>query len=207
MPPLTVPLTLILETPLPLTIHPAAVYLRSLSPGSRSTMQQSLNAIASLLTNGTCDEYTLNWAQLQYQHTAAVQAALLERHSSATVKKMMCALRRVLKEARKLGLMDAESYAQAVDLPSIKTSKKLKGRALTQSEITALIQACALDPTAQGARDAALIAILRGAGLRRAEVAQLELRDFNASTGALDVRNGKGGKDRTVYLNETASFG
>ncbi len=30
---------------------------------------------------------------------------------------MMCALRRVLKEARKLGMIDAESYAAAVDLP------------------------------------------------------------------------------------------
>ncbi len=204
MPPLTVPSTLLLETPLPLTIHPAAVYLRSLSPGSRSTMQQSLKAIASLLTSGTGDEYTLNWASLQYQHTAAVQAVLCEQHSPATVKKMMCALRRVLKEARKLGLMDAESYAQAVDLPSIKTSKKLKGRALSIGEITALMQVCALDPTPQGTRDGALIAILRGAGLRRAEVTQLEYRDFNGSTGALDIRDGKGGKDRTVYLNETA---
>ncbi|HBL14352.1 MAG TPA: integrase [Cyanobacteria bacterium UBA11162] len=204
MPPLTVPSTLLLETPLPLTIHPAAVYLRSLSTGSRSTMQQSLKAIASLLTSGTGDEYTLNWASLQYQHTAAVQAALCEQHSPATVKKMMCALRRVLKEARKLGLMDAESYAQAVDLPSIKTSKKLKGRALSIGEITALMQVCALDPTPQGTRDGALIAILRGAGLRRAEVTQLEYRDFNASTGALDIRDGKGGKDRMVYLNETA---
>lgn len=197
-------LSLTLSQPLPLTLHPAAVYLRSLSDGSRSTMQQSLNAIAAMLTNGTCDAYTLNWAALKYQHTSAIQAALLEKYAPATANKMMCALRRVLKEARKLGYLSAEDLAVAVDLPSIKDSKKLRGRALNQSEIAALMEVCTLDPTTQGVRDAALIAILRGAGLRRAEVVKLELRDFNPNTGALQVRGGKGDKDRLVYLPESA---
>jgi integrase/recombinase XerD len=196
--------TLVLGSPLPLTLHPAAVYLRSLSVGSRPTMEQSLNAIASLLTNNQCDAYTLNWAILRYQHTSAVQAAMLEKYAPATAKKMMCALKRVLREARKLGLMEAQDYTTAIDLPSIKDAKKLRGRALSKNEIGALMEVCASDPTIQGIRDAALIAILRGAGLRRAEVAKLELRDFNAETGALDVRGGKGGKDRTVYLPEMA---
>ncbi|HEY9834736.1 MAG TPA: hypothetical protein V6D26_29560 [Stenomitos sp.] len=109
--------------------------------------------IASLLTNGECDLDTLNWASLRYQHTAAVQASLLEKRSPATVKKMMCALKRVLREARKLELMDAQSYAAAVELPPIKSSKKLRGRALSQNEIIALMEVCTLDPTPQGTRD------------------------------------------------------
>jgi len=67
--------------------------------------------------------------------------------------------------------------------------------------LLALAQA---DPTLQGARDAALIAILRGAGLRRAELVNLDLKDFTASGGKLEVREGKGGKDRTVYLPSSA---
>ncbi|MGB7520435.1 MAG: site-specific integrase, partial [Spirulinaceae cyanobacterium] len=53
-------------------------------------------------------------------------------------------------------------------------------------------------------RDMALIAILRGGGLRRAEVVKLELTDFNPRTGAVEVRQGKGGKSRMVYLPEVA---
>ncbi len=87
--------------PLPLTAHPASVYLRSLSPGSRRTMQGSLNAIANLLTNGECDHLSLDWASLRYQHTSAIQAALMEKHAPATAAKKMCALRRVLKEAKR----------------------------------------------------------------------------------------------------------
>jgi integrase/recombinase XerD len=197
-------LSLALHTPLPLTLHPAAVYLRGLSAGSRPTMKQSLNAIAHLLTNNQCDAYTLNWAALKYQHTSAIQAAMLEKYAPATAKKMMCALKRVLREARKLGLMEAQDYTTAIDLPSIKDAKKLRGRALSKSEIAALMEGCTNDSTTQGIRDAALIAVLRGAGLRRAEVAKLELRDFNAETSAIDVRGGKGGKDRTVYLPQMA---
>jgi integrase/recombinase XerD len=198
------PSELVLSLPLPLTTHPAAVYLRSLREGSRPTMEQSLNAIASLLTNAQCDAYTLNWANLRYQHTSAVQAALLSKYAPLTVQKMMCALRRVLREAKKLGMMDGSDYEQAVELPSIKGSGKIQGRALKSAEIAALIQVCTDDPTTQGVRDAALVAILRGAGLRRSEVVKLNLQDFNPEVGSLEVIMGKGGKDRTVYLPESA---
>ena len=192
--------SLALTTAVPLTRHPAAVYLSMLGKGSRSTMRQSLNAIAAMLTNGKCDHLALNWAALRYEHTAAVQGILLEKYEPTTVKKMMCALRRVLKEAYRLRLIDFESYDAAVDLPSVKLTKRLRGRALSQDEIAALIDVCQCDRTPKGIRDSALLGILRGAGLRRAEVVKLNLEDFNPEVGSLEIRSGKGGKDRTVYL-------
>lgn len=193
-----------LATPVPLTAHPAAVYLDSLSPGSKRTMRPALDAIARLLTDGECDALSLDWSKLRYQHAAAIRTALKNQFSPATANKMLCALRRVLKEALKLDLIEVQDYAKAVDFPSFQVSKKLRGRALNTDEIAALMKACLQDPTPVGVRDAALIAVLRGAGLRRAEVASLELRDFNARTGAIEVRGGKGNKDRLVYLPDTA---
>lgn len=190
-----------LTAPLPLSKHPARVYLRSLSPGSRRTMEQSLNAIAALLG---ADLDTLDWAGLRYEHTAAIQATLLERYSPTTAKKMMCALRRVLKEAYQLRLLGADDYQMATMLPSIRERCSLRGRALSLEEIARLMAVCTNDPSPQGKRDAALVAMLRGAGLRRAEVVQLRLRDFNRESGALFVRQGKGRSPRTVYLPETA---
>lgn len=198
------PESLKLTSPIPLTVHPAAVYLAGLSEGSRPTMTRSLTAIAMMLTNGECDLYTIDWSKLRYQHTAAIQAALLKKYETTTAKKMMSALRRVLAEARKLELMDAASYQQAMELQSIKVSQRLKGRALTRAEITALIEVCINERSWQGIRDVALIAILRGTGLRRAEVVKLKLTDFDCQTGAVEVLSGKGGKDRTVYLPQTA---
>ncbi|OBQ13710.1 MAG: integrase, partial [Anabaena sp. AL09] len=69
---ITIVNSLALTAPTPLTQHPAAVYLSSLSPGSRSAMRQSLNAIpterfaiAKILTSNECDALTLNWAELR----------------------------------------------------------------------------------------------------------------------------------------------
>ena len=198
--------TLVLSEPLPLTIHPAAVYLRSLSRGSRPTMTAALNAIASLLSDGQCDIYTVNWAALRYQHTAAVQAALLERYAPSTASKMICALRRVLAEARKLGLLSESDYALATDLPKIRDTRKLRGRALSRQEISALMKVCTEEPSKLGIRDAALIAILRGAGLRRAEAVKLKVKDFHSQTGGLAINRAKGGKNRLVYLPDLAVF-
>jgi site-specific recombinase XerD len=201
--PISTPVSLVLTAPLPLTEHPAAVYISSLAPGSRQTMRQALDAIASLLTNGEGDAMTLDWSKLRYKHTAALRAALMEKYAPATANKMLCALRRVLKEALRLELMEPVDYARAVDLKSIKVTKGLRGRALTEQEITALMEVCIGDLTPAGFRDAAMLVILRGSGLRRREVVNLDLKDFTPSTGAMLVRLGKGKKDRTVYLPES----
>ncbi len=162
-------------------------------------MREALNAIAHLLTHGAADAMTLNWAALRYQHTAAVRSVLMERYSPAMANKMLCALRRTLKEARRLGLMAAEDYDRAVDVESIRGTRLLRGRALSPEEIAALMEACTGDLTLVGVRDAAMLAVLI-VGLRRSEVVNLDLSDFNSRIRALTIRNAKGRKDRIVYL-------
>ena len=191
---------LVLTTPTPLTAHPAAVYLSSLTKGSRRTMGKALNVIARMLTNGQYDALSLDWSKLRYQHTAAIRAVLMEQYAPATANRMLCALRRTLKEARRLRLMSADDYDAASDLKSVRGDSPLRGRVLKQSEIAALLKVCKNDPSPIGARDAALIAILSGSGIRRSEAVALEVADFDPETGAIGVRKGKGGKPRTVYL-------
>jgi hypothetical protein len=79
-------------------------------------MRHTLNAIARLLSGGECDAMTLNWAALRYQHTAAIRSVLMERYAPATANRMLCALRRTLKEAYRLGLMSADDYPSSVKL-------------------------------------------------------------------------------------------
>src|SRR4028119_374192 len=199
--------SLALSVPLPLTRHPAHVYLTSLGQGSRPTMRGSLNAIAAMLTSGSCEAMTLDWSKLRYHHTAAVRAILMEKYSPATTNKMLTALKRVLQEALKLELISEKDYKGATDLRPVPGSTGLKGRALSRDEIAALLRVCQHAATPSGVRDAALIAILRGSGVRRRELVNLDLKDFNPATGALEVKDGKGGKDRTVYLSSQALRG
>jgi integrase/recombinase XerD len=186
---------------------PAAVYLASLSGESRRTMRTALNTIAGLLGVGVHLDtegrdmrlLTVPWASLRYQHTAAIRAQLQERYAPATANKLLAALRRVLKEARRLGQMTADDYDRAVDVGSVSGTRLPRGRLVTDAEVAALMRICADDVTPAGARDAAIIATLRGTGLRRAEVVGLDLADYELTTGAITVRAGKGQKDRIVY--------
>jgi site-specific recombinase XerD len=51
----------------------------------------------------------------------------------------------------------------------------------------------------KGCRDLALIALLFATGIRRQEVALLDVADYDQQTHALRVR-GKGQKERLVYV-------
>ncbi len=138
------------------------------------------------------------WRQVRYQHAQKLRADLLERYSPATVRRLLSALRGVLEESWALGLMPREDYAQAARLKPVRGERLPRGRALSAGELRALFEACAAGG-AVGARDAALLAVCYGAGLRRAEAAALGLEDFDPATGTLTVRRGKGDRARTVY--------
>lgn len=180
--------------------HPVAVYLAGLASGSRRTMLGTLETIAGLATNGQTDAQVFPWHQLRHEHTAAIRAALAERYSPATANKALAALRGVLKAAWRLGLMDGESFQRAADVPAVRGVTLPRGRSLTAGELRALFDTCRADESAAGRRDAALLAVCYGAGLRRSEAAGLELHDYAADSGTLTVRGGKGGKDRLTYV-------
>lgn len=184
--------------------NPALVYLARLGPGSRRSMRGALNRIAEMMTRGELDHETIPWHRLRYQHTSAIRARLAEHFAPGTANKMLAALRGVLKEAWRLGQMNAEDYHRAADLSAVRGERLPSGRALSTGEIRALFSSCASDHTPRGARDAALLAILYGCGLRRAEAVGLDGSDYNGDTGELRVRAGKGNKDRIVWASRGA---
>lgn len=104
------------------------------------------------------------------------------------VNKVLASLRGVLRKAWRLGLVDAETYRRAVDLPTVRGERLPQGRGLSRRELQKLFVACATDRTPVGRRDAALIAVLYGGGLRRSEIVGLDLDDCNAETTELRVR-------------------
>lgn len=69
---------------------------------------------------------------------------------------------------------------------------------LTRDEFRALIDAALVRLTTGGKRDAALLALLGGAGLRLQEALSLHVKDVDTRTGRINVRRGKGAKQRTV---------
>jgi integrase/recombinase XerD len=76
-------------------------------------------------------------------------------------------------------------------------------RVLSTEEVARLIEAAGSAPPPEGLRDAALVELLYGSGLRASEVITLPRAAFRAGTEALVVR-GKGGKERLVPLGPRA---
>jgi len=149
------------------------------------------------IVSPTADEMNLPWWVLDYAHTTAVRAKLAERLAPATANRMLAALRGVLKASFKLGLMTSDQMTRACSVDAVRGSRVMKGRALSRGELAALFEAC--NPsTPGGARNAALLGLLYGGGLRRAEVVALDLADYEANTGKLVVR-GKGNKQRLAW--------
>lgn len=186
--------------------HPTLVYLASLSEGSRRTMRASLENIAEFISNGEADALTLAWHELRYQHTAFIRSQLSGAYAPATANKMLSALRGVLKECFRLGYMSAEDYQRARDLQTIKGFSLPPGRSLSQGELRRLFEVCTESSKKnRGARDAAIVAVLYGCGLRRGEATTLDLSDYDRETGEIKVRSGKGRKDRITYASGGAA--
>jgi site-specific recombinase XerD len=184
---------------------PANLYLANLSAGSQG-MRQPLDVIAGILDGKEGqghDADSCPWHELTYRDTMTVRTALAERYRPATVNKMLSALRGVLKQAWRLGLMDAEAYRRAADVENVRSSNLLSGRALPGDEIARLFGTCTADPTPKGTRDAAILAVFYGGGLRRGELVRLDIPDFDPADCSIRV-HGKGRKQRTVYLSAQA---
>jgi site-specific recombinase XerD len=179
--------------------HPVTVYLGRLATHSRRTMRYALDSIASELTRDRCDAMSLDWSRVRYQHTAAVRAVLAEKLAPASVNLFLSALRGVLKECWRLQYVTAEDYQRAADLPSVRGTTLPRGRALVMGELRQLFDHMSDDPRPAGARDAAMLAVLYGAGLRRSELVALDLADYNPETSEVRVRRGKGRKARVCY--------
>ena len=182
-----------------LATNPAAVYIASLeSAASRRTMRGALDKIAGTLLEGT-DAEGFPWASLRFQHVQAIRSKLAETYTYTTANKMLSALRGVLKVAFNLGQIGAEEYRRAVEVKGIKGETLPAGRSIAPGEMAAMLNDCANDQSAAGARDAALIALLYTCGLRRAELVKLDMADYDRENGALTI-HGKRNKERLCYV-------
>ena len=186
------------------TNNPAAIYLASLQPTGRRAMAGRLRVVADLLGFG--DARAVRWHELRYEHVAAIRAKLeAAGKAPATINATLAALRGVATASFHLGLMSADDFARLRAVKPVKGERLPAGRALSSGELRALMQTCMGDKGPAGVRDAAMIATMYCAGLRRAEVVRLDIDDCTLSedTAELKVR-GKGNKERIVYLNNGA---
>jgi site-specific recombinase XerD len=160
-------------------------------------MLQSLRVVVAIVAPGA-SVAAFPWHKLNYQHMTAVRSRLAAKYSPSTANKILAAVRGVLRAAFALGQVNAEVLTRATSMKSVRGERAVKCRAVTQEELRAMFATCDTR-TAAGARDAALLAIAYGGGLRRHEVVSLDLENYDRRSGVLIVQ-GKGAKQRKAFV-------
>jgi site-specific recombinase XerD len=186
-------------------ISPASFYLAGLAKGpSRRSMANALQHVARMLGLGNVAQTP--WPSLKYAHMQALRAVLVERAlAPRTCNRYLAAVRGVLRECFRLGLMSHDAYKRAGDVAPVPGSRLQAGRALSSGELRALFAICDAR-TRGGRRDAAMLACAYGALLRRAELVQLELGQVHELDGGYELRvRGKGSRARAVPLGSSGA--
>lgn len=178
------------------------VYLLSLqSKQSRVTMESMLNVIAFRLQKKKHHQYA-DWSVLHYETILSLISDLSnEGKSPATINVYLSALKGVAKEAWRKKLISVETYQHIKEVKRVKGTRSIKGRALELDELNQLIDYCMQQEGVIAMRDAAVIALVYGAGLRRHEAAGLLLSDVSLKDGSVKVL-GKGNKERINALHD-----
>jgi site-specific recombinase XerD len=127
------------------------------------------------------------------------------RLAPSTINLRLAAVRRLAYEAADTGLLSPEL---AAGIQRVKGAKKLGvrlGNWLTAEQCRSLLQAPSTE-TLKGRRDRAILALLLGCGLRRAELAKLEVHDLQQREERWVIVDlmGKGRHIRTVPVPDWA---
>jgi len=194
--------------------NPVAVFLARVAKGSRRSLLHGLcSGLAALtgqawLIDPKGDKAAkvqavrgFEWHQLQYQHVAAIRAKLIEKYAAATCNRVMAAVRGTIRECWRLGLMSAEQYHRAVDVPNVKGTTLPRGRAISGGELNALFTAASQLKPAIGTRDAAIMGLAFGGGLRKHEIVSLDVSDYAVDAGELKIK-GKGNRQRVMHVDD-----
>lgn len=130
------------------------------------------------------------------------RAMMLEKKLSAsTINVQLSAVRKLIGEARRNGILNAEQAAQMADVPNLTQKGSRMGNWLTREQAKELL-AVPDRSTIKGKRDYYILALLVGCALRRRELAALKLEDIQQREGRwviVDLQ-GKGGRVRTVAI-------
>lgn len=139
--------------------NPAALYLAGRAPRSRGGARSALETTAAFLTAGQGTADRLAWHLLREDQVAAIRAALTDRHPASEANRMLAALRGVLKQCRRLGLISEDAYRRA-------QAAATAGHHVSRGELRSVFESCAEDPAYSPGRAGAVRTLLYGNGGR-----------------------------------------
>ena len=127
--------------------------------------------------------------------------ASIESLSASTINVRLSAVRKMVTEARRAGMLRAEDAANLTEVPNIRQKGTRIGDWLTKDQAKELLAVPDRD-TLRGKRDYVILALLVGCALRRQELASLDIETIQLREGrwVLADLEGKERRIRTVFV-------
>ena len=127
--------------------------------------------------------------------------ASIEGLAASTINVRLSAIRRMVSEAHKNGMLSAEEAGHLTDIPNIRQKGTRLGNWLTKEQAKELL-AVPDRSNPKGKRDYVILALLVGCALRRQELASLDVETIQLREGrwVLADLEGKGRRIRTVAI-------
>ncbi len=192
-----VPEVVTTDLQLPPGVVPGVVdhWLRTYIPSTQATYRSTVNKYEAVMAEPF--EYLLASRQRCFAVASAFKGRLMEGGSAnATINRHLAALRAFIDHCGPSGLGVVEWGLKIDDLPS-RSFRDTRGPGIEL--VRKMFIAANASPTPE--RDRALMAVLFGLALRRGEVAQLRLSDFDGERSALLVLGkGQGGQRVVVGM-------
>lgn len=186
----------------------AEIYLTTLgSKVSVATVRSKLNQFARFF--GYADYKVCDWHMMRHDNVIRFiehLKSLSEKHQmeTVTINAYICALKGVAQSAWNLGQITDHDLLRVKSIKQLRVCRKIVGKALTSHESREFLAQCKSD-TPQGIRDRAILLLLLGCGLRRAEVANIQLKNVFLSESRIRLI-GKGNKERDVFMSDPVIF-
>ncbi len=176
------------------------MYLGRLSAGSRQSQLSALDQVAALLSDGEMDAAAFRWHEMTVEDVAAVRSWLVETYKPRTARRMLSAVREILRSCWRIGLIDAETLARLLDHAPVRGGGNTQtGRALSKTNLRDLEHRLTSSPNWFRIRNLAILRAGYLAGLRVVELHRLNREDVDLDEAVLQV-HGKGGVGRRIPI-------
>lgn len=179
-------------------INPAELYIQTLdSQVSIKNVTYALNHIALMLSGKQC-LFSYEWSTLTYQKITQLKAQYLKKGLSPnSINTYLALIKGVCREAWKIGIISTDDYMLIKEIKRVKSIKLCSGRSLSHQEIRKIVTHFQKLKSPIGYRNAAIFALIYGAGLRVAELCNLAVSNYDGEKLTI---TGKGNKEAIIPI-------
>jgi len=187
--------------------NPAMIYLSKQRKGTARSYKGALKTVAIILLGNTKPNiYEVAWHKIRKCHIEFIRARLQDMNLSPDSRCMkMTVLRGVISVCWEIGIMESDAMLECHNAAKgFKRNGKSAMRHISNKDTARLVKYFLRTNKPQGIMYAAVLSLLWHTGMRRSEIHNLDITNYDPASGKIMVLDSKWNKSRPVWVSGTA---